>query len=143
MGRSGGALLNYLAGLGRRWLHDRMLPLTSAVPLTPSPPCLPHLHRSAPSQQGRHAGLLQAHAAPPSDPSLPHPNLPIPRSKGATLGCFKRTCRASYHLACARKYSCLLQVRLAGCWSLVWLACAHKYGYLLQVSLLKRPSHPL
>lgn len=36
--------------------------------------------------------------------------LPPTRSKGATLGCFKRTCRSSYHLACARKYNCLLQV---------------------------------
>lgn len=34
-----------------------------------------------------------------------------PCSKGATLGCFKLTCRASYHLACARKYRCLLQAR--------------------------------
>ena len=32
-------------------------------------------------------------------------------SKGATLGCHKRTCRASCHLPCARAHHCLLQVR--------------------------------
>ena len=30
--------------------------------------------------------------------------------KGATLGCMKRTCRSSYHLDCARKHGCLLNV---------------------------------
>ena len=37
-----------------------------------------------------------------------------PCSKGATLGCFKLTCRASYHLACARKYKCMLQASRRG-----------------------------
>lgn len=43
------------------------------------------------------------------------PPAPCLRSKGATLGCFKRTCRASYHLACARKYNCLLQASTSAC----------------------------
>ena len=30
--------------------------------------------------------------------------------KGATLGCHKRSCRASFHLSCARDHGCLLQV---------------------------------
>ena len=30
--------------------------------------------------------------------------------KGATLGCHKATCRSSYHLHCARRQRCLLQV---------------------------------
>lgn len=30
--------------------------------------------------------------------------------KGATLGCLKRTCKASYHLPCARDHDCLLMV---------------------------------
>ena len=30
--------------------------------------------------------------------------------KGATLGCLKKTCRASYHLSCARNHGCLLNV---------------------------------
>lgn len=42
-------------------------------------------------------------------------------SKGATLGCFKLTCRASYHLACARKYKCMLQASSRGV-CLQWLA---------------------
>lgn len=32
--------------------------------------------------------------------------------KGATLGCHKRSCRASFHLPCAREHGCLLQVKL-------------------------------
>lgn len=30
--------------------------------------------------------------------------------KGATLGCMKKTCRSSYHLDCARKHGCLLNM---------------------------------
>jgi len=30
--------------------------------------------------------------------------------RGATLGCLKRTCRASYHLSCAREHNCLLHI---------------------------------
>ena len=59
-----------------------------------------------------------AHAQPLSLPSSPWPAClsSTCRRKGATLGCFKRTCRASYHLACARKYNCLLQVRAVRAW---------------------------
>lgn len=84
----------------------------------------------------------------PNSPDLPDPLTPTPThlhpthcSKGATLGCFKRTCRASYHLACARKYNCLLQVGGLGWAGLGWtglgwrvhapvpsLACARKHG---------------
>lgn len=30
--------------------------------------------------------------------------------RGATLGCLKKTCRASYHLSCARQHNCLLHI---------------------------------
>lgn len=61
---------------------------------------------------------LSAPASLPASSSPPAPTATLcagalaapPCRKGATLGCFKRTCRASYHLACARKYNCLLQV---------------------------------
>ncbi|KAL4439949.1 hypothetical protein ABPG75_002950 [Micractinium tetrahymenae] len=59
--------------------------------------------------------------------------------KGATLGCFKRTCRASYHLACSRKYNCLLQVEP------YLVACPEHVGDLpvpYSAALAKRPPGP-
>lgn len=36
--------------------------------------------------------------------------------KGATLGCHHKSCRLSYHLDCARKSNCLVQVRSSNLW---------------------------
>lgn len=42
--------------------------------------------------------------------------------KGATLGCHKRSCRASFHLSCARDQGCLLKVRYPSAPDPLWLS---------------------
>lgn len=48
------------------------------------------------------------------------------QQKGATVGCFHRTCQTCYHLPCAKEVGC--ELRVSGCRSMNVLPCSTAYA---------------